>query len=90
MVQKGILYILQSEVNSRYYIGSTNNLDRRLSEHNNGFSGYTKFTIPFKLVFKQEYQTIEKARQIEFKLKKLKSRRIITKIIEDKTIRLDS
>lgn len=32
----GIIYILQSLVNSRYYLGSTNDLDRRLEQHNSG------------------------------------------------------
>ncbi|KKQ78844.1 MAG: hypothetical protein UT01_C0058G0001, partial [Candidatus Daviesbacteria bacterium GW2011_GWA1_38_7] len=29
----GVVYILQSQVNQRYYIGSTCDLERRLIEH---------------------------------------------------------
>jgi len=82
------VYILQSLVNHRYYIGSTNNIERRLNEHNNGSSGYTRLTKPFKLVFKQKYETLKEARSIEFKLKKLKSKKIIEKIIADQKINL--
>jgi putative endonuclease len=82
------LYILQSLKNFRYYIGSTNNIDRRLDEHNSGKSKYTKIIRPLKLVFKQEYPSIMLARKIEHKLKKLKSKEIIEKIIEDKYIKL--
>lgn len=84
----GTVYILQSLVNERYYIGSTDNLDRRFKEHNDGKSNYTKLTRPFKLVFNQEYPTLEQARRIEYKLKKLKRRDIIEKIVANKSIRL--
>ncbi len=86
----GIVYILQSEVNNRFYIGSTNNLIRRLKEHNSGNSRYTKFTIPFKIVFHQEFDTLEKARKIEYKLKKYKSKKIIERIIKEGYIRARS
>ena len=82
------VYILQSQTNFRYYIGSTNNLERRLKEHNAGKSTYTKLTKPFKLVFAKEYLALREARQIEYKLKKLKSRKIIERIILDKEIRV--
>lgn len=85
----GIVYILQSEVNGRYYIGSTNNLARRLFEHNEGLSKYTSLTRPFKLVFSQKYNSLEQARKIEFRLKKFKRRDIIEKIIENRIIKLD-
>lgn len=84
----GIVYILQSEINGRYYIGSTNNLIRRLDEHNQGKSKYTRLTRPFKLMLSQQYLTIEEARKIEYRLKKLKNRSIIEKIIENGVITL--
>jgi putative endonuclease len=82
------VYILQSLKNNRYYIGSTNDIERRLSEHNNGKSRYTSLTAPFRLVLKQEYSSITLARRIESKLKKLKNRSIIEKIIKDGHIKL--
>lgn len=82
----GFLYILQSEVNSRYYIGSTRNIENRLAEHNGGKSKYTSFTKPFKIVFKQEYEDMLSALKAEKWLKKQKSRRLIEKIIKDKKL----
>lgn len=76
------LYILQSEINSRYYIGSTIDLERRLNEHNEGKTPSTRLTRPFKLVFFKKYETIKEARMTEYKLKKKKSKLIIEKIIE--------
>ena len=84
----GLVYILQSLVNQRYYIGSTNDLRRRFKEHNDGRSSYTKSTRPFRLVFSQKYSTLGEARRIEYKLKKFKNRSIIERIIEDKHIRI--
>ena len=82
------VYILQSLVNSRYYIGSTNNLERRIEEHNTGKSTYTKLTRPFKLMYSQEFDSLKDAHTIELKLKKLKSRTIIEKIIDEQIIKL--
>jgi len=82
------LYILKSLTNFRYYIGSTDNLTRRLTEHNNGKSPYTRLTKPFKLVFSKEYKTLKEARKTEHKLKKLKSRKIIERITQEKEVRI--
>lgn len=82
----GTVYILQSLVNNRYYIGSTNDLVRRLEEHNKGNSKYTKLTRPFKLVFSQEFRDLEMARRVEYKLKRQKSKKLIEKIIKDQKI----
>jgi len=77
----GYVYILKSLKNNRFYIGSTINIKNRLQEHNSGNSVYTSFSLPFELVFKQEFETIKVARQIEYKLKQLKNREIIESII---------
>lgn len=61
------VYILKSTVNGRYYTGSTNDLERRLNEHNTGKSKYTSLTRPFILVHKEEYSTrLEAVRRERF------------------------
>ncbi len=82
----GYLYILKSLKNQRFYIGSTDNLERRVFEHNSGFekNKFTRNNRPFELVFSQEYESLKIARQIEYKLKSFKSRKIIEEIIKDK------
>ncbi|MBU1112986.1 MAG: GIY-YIG nuclease family protein [Candidatus Omnitrophica bacterium] len=66
-----IVYILTSkEYPARCYIGFTQNLERRIREHNKGDSLYTKRYMPWKL---QAYITFtNKARAEEFE-KYLKS-----------------
>jgi putative endonuclease len=81
---KGYLYILKSEKLDRYYIGSSDNPERRLTtQHNKGFVKSTKTGVPWKIVFKQKYNTLKLARKIEYKLKNYKSRKIIEKIIQN-------
>jgi len=86
----GYLYILKSLKNQRFYIGSTDNLERRMYEHNSGFekNKFTKNNRPFELVFSQEYKSLKIARKIEYKLKSFKSRKIIEEIIKDEFCRL--
>ena len=82
------LYILKSLKNNRYYIGATVNLEERLKEHNNGKSKYTSRSKPYELVFSQEYLSYKQAKEIEFKLKRFKSRKIIDKIVSTQNLQL--
>jgi len=43
------VYLIQSQSDRTIYIGCTNNLTRRIEEHNSGFSQYTKAHIPWEL-----------------------------------------
>ncbi|MCH8956335.1 GIY-YIG nuclease family protein [candidate division KSB1 bacterium] len=44
-------YVLQSEKDGQFYVGFTNNLRRRLAEHNNGQVQSTRKRIPLHLVY---------------------------------------
>jgi putative endonuclease len=84
----GFVDILQSKKNNRFYVGSTNNLDKRYVEHISGFAKATKYLRPLELRFYQRYDTLKEARQIEYKLKRLKSREILERIVRDQIIEL--
>ena len=81
------VYILKNE-KGNFYIGSTINLKRRLSEHLKGKTFTTKRMRAFDLVFSQEYKDLKEARQIEYKLKKLKRHDYIANIIRDGFIKM--
>ncbi|MFQ5863200.1 MAG: GIY-YIG nuclease family protein [Candidatus Brocadiales bacterium] len=49
------VYILQSEKDSRLYIGYTTNLKKRIQEHNSGKSLATKPFQPYKLIFYEAF-----------------------------------
>ncbi|MFA5820698.1 MAG: GIY-YIG nuclease family protein [Candidatus Gracilibacteria bacterium] len=78
---KGFVYILKSEKNGRYYVGSTNNLNRRIKEHNTGQQKATRYIVPLKLVYMEEFDTILAARRRELKIKSWKSKKEIEKLI---------
>ena len=64
------LYILKSAKDGLLYIGSTNDLRRRLSEHNTGKARSTKSRIPFELRYYEAFFSNNDARKREFSLKK--------------------
>jgi len=72
-------YILKSLNNSKTYIGSTTNLERRIEEHNNGLSTFSKRYRPWTLIYREEYKDIKKARLREKYLKSAAGRRFIKK-----------
>lgn len=85
---KGILYILQSGVSGRYYVGSTTDLGRRLQQHNSGHTHTTRRFGKLKLVFAQEFESVKIARKIEKKIKSWKRKDFVEKIIRDQKINI--
>lgn len=67
-----VVYILWSDKLSRYYIGSTSNLERRLHEHNTGKSTFTKRGIPWKLIYHESSETKQSAWKREMEIKRYK------------------
>jgi len=64
------LYVLKSLKDGDLYLGSTNDLRRRLLEHNSGKSQSTKKRRPFELRYYEAYFEEESARKREKSLKK--------------------
>ena len=64
------LYVLKSKADGKLYTGSTNDLRRRLSEHNEGKVTSTKHRRPFSLRYYEAYANEKDARQRECSLKK--------------------
>ena len=66
------VYILKCSDKS-LYTGCTNNLEKRMVEHNNSKSGahYTKIRRPVILKYSEKFRTYAKAREREDEIKKL-------------------
>jgi len=71
------VYILQSRVNDSFYKGSTNDLTRRLKEHNNGEEKSTFRYRPWDLVWKCEKKNKSEAYRLEMKLKNLSRKKVM-------------
>ena len=66
-----------------FYIGSTQNLDERLTRHNQGRSKFTKAKCPWHLVYSEEHPDRSGAMKREYAIKRKKSKDYIESIIKD-------
>ena len=63
------IYILKCSDDS-YYTGVTNNLEKRINEHQSGLiKGYTSSRLPVKLVFSERFTDINDAIRFEKQVK---------------------
>ncbi len=67
------LYVIKSRKDNEMYIGYTNNLERRMQNHNSGSVYSTKLRKPFSLIYYEAYSSEKDARKRESNLK-LRSR----------------
>ena len=84
------IYILHSSKSNIYYVGYTDNIERRISEHNN--PQRTKFTskhLPWQLKCCFEVSDSRSgAMKVEKYIKKQKSRAYVERLINDSKERL--
>ncbi len=69
--------MLKSIKDSKLYIGYTNNLRKRVEEHNKGKSFATEFRLPFRLIYFEGCLNKEDAKCRENYLKTTQGRRFI-------------
>ena len=85
---KGYIYILKNQ-KGNFYIGSTDNLERRFAQHKNKHTRTTANRFQeFEPVLVQEFPNLGLARKIEQKIKKLKRKDYIEKMIKEGYIRI--
>ena len=79
------VYIIYSVKLQRFYIGTTDNISQRLSEHNSAkYSGsFTEKGIPWELYFSIECNSSQQAYKLEKFIKKMHSSVFIKKLKVD-------
>ena len=77
------VYLLRSLADNNFYTGSTSNLRRRLTEHNQGKNLSTKARVPFKLVYYEAYLVKGDAINREKFLKTTLGKRFIKKQLKN-------
>ena len=74
------LYVLKSTVSNKSYTGITNNLDRRLKEHNYRKHFYTKRHSPWLMIYNKKYDNLKEARNREKNLKSASGRKFLKEL----------
>jgi len=75
------IYVLRSQKNGRFYTGSTEDVSKRLYEHNSGKSKATKYTKPFELIYQESYNSRAEAYRREIYLKSGQGRAELKRLI---------
>jgi putative endonuclease len=76
------VYIIFSANLNKYYVGYTEDIELRLTQHNKGFSTYTSKANDWKLKHTEIFNTRAEAMQREKYIKAQKSRKFIEALIK--------
>ena len=74
-------YILRNSRSGRHYIGSTNDIDRRIKEHNRGQTKSTNQLGEWTIIYKEQYNTALEAKHREKQIKSYKGGNAFKKLI---------
>ena len=77
------IYVLRSKYFRKSYVGSTDDLFRRLKENNAGKNIYTNRYKPWEIIYKEAYKTHKLALDREKYLKTRSGRRFLKKIFNN-------
>ena len=77
------VYVLWSASLRKRYVGSTEDLDKRLAQHNAGESVFTKRGIPWRLIHAEEFPTRQEAERRERVLKSGQGRAWLDRMYPD-------
>ena len=77
------VYVLRSLVKSFVYVGFTNDLKRRFSEHNSGSEFSTKPYIPYELIHYEAYRNIRDAKRREEYFKTTKGKTTLKTMLKE-------
>lgn len=78
------VYVIQSKVKGRLYVGKTADLKRRLAEHNAGQNTSTKAYMPWDLIFYEAYIKQSDATRREKYLKTTQGKQALKRMLRDR------
>jgi len=85
------VYVIWNKEAKKYYIGQTNDLEKRISQHNDPHNTYSKYTKRYqglwKLIYYEEYAARKEAKTREKYLKNSRGREFIKNKILSNLIR---
>ena len=76
------IYLLKSKKDKSFYVGFTEDIKRRIIEHNQGKTKSIKHKIPYKLIYCEIYcnKTVARKREIELKNNSFKKKELIGRL----------
>jgi putative endonuclease len=77
------VYVLLSLKDEKFYIGFTNDLERRLKEHNSGENISTKSRLPLKLFYYEAHLSKKDAARRERYFKTTKGKSTLKQMLRD-------
>ena len=77
------VYILQSTKNNNLYVGYTEDLKKRLQEHNRGFNFSTKPYRPWQVIHYEAYRNKQDAERRERYLKTNQGARLLKRMLKE-------
>jgi putative endonuclease len=77
------VYVLISLKDKKFYIGFTNNLKRRISQHNQGKTDSLRYRRPLKLIYFEGFINKKDAQEKEKFYKSGRGHEVLKKILEN-------
>ena len=76
------VYVLESLVAEKWYVGMTENIRNRLKEHNSGRSKFTSGYKPWRIIYTENVTDFSEGRKREKYLKTFAGKKFVQKQIE--------
>ncbi len=77
------VYALANNVNQKIYVGISQNVSRRLKEHNSGRNRYTKAFVPWRVIYTEPHPNFASARKREKYFKSYAGKAKLPQLIKD-------
>ena len=76
------VYLIQSKLDSSFYIGFAEHLRKRIIEHNQDKTKSIKHKVPFRLIYFEAYpnKTLARKREIELKKNSFKKKELLERL----------
>lgn len=81
-MKNGFIYLLESINFPKYYLGSTDNPNRRIAEHNSGNCKTTDKFKPWRCILVIKAGDLTEAKKIEYYLKEQKEKLTVPNIVK--------
>lgn len=76
------LYAIKNNINTEIYVGISDNITRRIKEHNSGKNRYTKAFMPWEVFYQEVFSDYATARKREIYFKNASGKKFLKNILQ--------